>query len=77
MIKRQPLKLGRPVRRPSDTEARLAWARDLSRDSTEECGVNWNKAKRLLTMPLFDVLVAGGVDGIEEAERAARRRMVA
>lgn len=70
-------RLNRPIRPLGDSEYRLAWAKDLSRDHTERTGVNWEKARRLMALPLFEVLVWGGVEGIEEAERAARRRLVA
>jgi hypothetical protein len=69
--------LNRPVRPRPDTEYRIEWAKDLSRDKTVEGGVNWNKVRQLMTLPLFEVLVWGGMDGVERAEQIARTRMAA
>lgn len=69
--------LNRPLKQMSDTEYRLAWAKDLSRDATVRGGVNWDKAKRMQGLPLFEVLIWSGIQGVYEAERIARQRMVA
>ncbi len=65
--------LNRPVRVPKDAEASLALAKDLSQSHLEVSGVRWDKARRILLLPLFDVAVWGHY-GIEVAERRARSR---
>ena len=69
--------LNRPVHPLPDTEYRIEWAKDLSRDKTVDGGVNWNKVRRLMTLPLFEVLVWGGMEGVERAEQIARTRLAA
>lgn len=54
----------RPVRRPSETEARLQLARDLT---STLWGVNERRAMRLLHLPLMDIAL-DGMDGIAIAE---------
>lgn len=69
--------LNHPVHPLPDREYRLSWARDLSRDNTLPLGVNFVKVDRLLTLPLFEVLMWGGVEGMERAEQIARQREAA
>ena len=61
--------VSRPVRRPSDSEARWGLAKDLSRG-------NFDKVMRLINLPLMEVALLG-LDGMEEADAVARRRLVA
>lgn len=73
----RPNSLNRPVRPLPDREYRLSWARDLSRDNNLPLGVNVAKVDRLLMLPLLEVLVWGGTEGIERAESMARQRKAA
>ena len=58
--------LGRPVRRPHAQEYAEALAHDLSR--TFGGGVEQDKARMLLTLPLFRVALDGG-EGMDIALR--------
>jgi hypothetical protein len=70
--------LGRSVRVPDDAEARLAMAKDLSRTNLQACGFNWAKARRLLTLPLFEVAIEGHLGlVIAEGFAASRARRAA
>lgn len=70
--------LGRSVRVPADTEARLVLARDLSRTNRQACGFDWPKARVLLKLPLFEVAIEGQLGlCIAEGLAAARARRAA
>jgi hypothetical protein len=61
---------GRPVRRPTEREARREVARDLSVVSCLD-GADLCKAGKLANLPLMDVAL-DGIDGIAFAESKAR-----
>lgn len=64
---------GRPVKRPTENEARVALARDLSRGWLD---IDMAKAGRLNCLPLFEVALDGRY-GYLFALRQLRERMAA
>lgn len=69
--------LNRPLRIRPDAQYRLEWAKDLSRTPAGKDGIDWRKVELLQTLPLFEVLLEGGIEGVREAERIARLGMAA